>query len=180
MEPNEIKQKTADLKAVPFDSTNRYRAWETYLAKYHCDVVCEIGVKQGFHFAYLIAHNPREAVAIDCWGGPADKLPKFKRSVADKPFVKILQKYSMEAVKDFPDEYFDYIFVDADHTYEGISKDLTDWYPKVKKGGIFCGHDYVVAKRCGVIQAVDEFVKKNNITTFFVLTPNPTWVMIKI
>lgn len=179
MKPDEINQKISDLKAIPFDPTNRYRRWETYLAKYHCDVICEVGVKQGFHFAYLIAHHPKEAVAVDCWGGPADKLPKFKQSVEGKPFVKIVQKYSSEAVKDFPDGHFDYIFIDADHTYEGVSKDLVDWYPKVKIGGVFCGHDYVVARNCGVIQSVNEFVQRNHITTFFLLEPNSTWVIIK-
>jgi len=190
MELNEINQKIADLKAVPFDSSGRYRTWEPYFTKYHCDVICEIGIKQGFHFDYLIAHKPQVAVAIDCWKeGLERQYEKFKNHIADKPFVKICRGYSFDLVKEFPDEFFDFIFIDADHTYEGISRDLVDWYPKVKIGGVFCGHDYIArmtrAKngqiiKFGVVPAVDEFVKKNSITTFFTLEPNPTWGIIKV
>jgi hypothetical protein len=138
----------------------------------------------------MVRHGPKEAVAIDCWiedgvigrndscfdqDGLDRQYNKFKGWAADKPFVKTVRKYSFDAVKDFPDEYFDLIFIDADHTYPGISRDLVDWWPKVKKGGVFCGHDYVHrsvrAKNghtitFGVVEAVDEFVKKNNLNLF--------------
>jgi len=198
----EINEKIADLKSLVFDAKGRYREWAPYFNKYHCDVVCEIGIRQGFHFDYLIKSNPKQAVAVDCWiddgvigrndscfnqAGLDRQYEKFKNLMADKPFVKICKGYSFDVVKEFSDEYFDYIFIDGDHTYPGISRDLVDWYPKMKKGGVFCGHDYnirnVRAKNgvkieFGVIKAVDEFVAKNNITTFFTLTPN-TWGIIK-
>jgi hypothetical protein len=200
----EIAEKITFLKGLRFDRSARYREWEPYLTKYHCDIVAELGVRQGFHFEYLIKHNPKEAIAIDCWvddgfagrndacydqGGLDRQYEKFKGMMADKPFVRVIKEYTFDAVRRFPDEYFDYIFIDADHTYEGISKDLIDWYPKVKKGGVFCGHDYVTRRarsaqgkiiKFGVVEAVDEFVKKNKITTFFLLKPNTTWGVIKV
>jgi len=39
---------------------------------------------------------------------------------------------------------FDFVFIDADHTYESVKKDILAWYPKVKKGGIIAGHNYFV------------------------------------
>ena len=44
--------------------------------------------------------------------------------------------------KDIPEGSLDLCFIDADHTYEGVSKDILAYQSKVKKGGIFCGHDY--------------------------------------
>eukprot|EP00758_Cryptobia_borreli_P017344 Tbor_TRINITY_DN6182_c4_g1::TRINITY_DN6182_c4_g1_i3::g.22011::m.22011 len=39
--------------------------------------------------------------------------------------------------------YFDYIYVDARHDYKGVLDDISQWWPKLKKGGIMAGHDYV-------------------------------------
>eukprot|EP00758_Cryptobia_borreli_P017336 Tbor_TRINITY_DN6182_c4_g1::TRINITY_DN6182_c4_g1_i11::g.22020::m.22020 len=40
--------------------------------------------------------------------------------------------------------YFDYIYVDARHDYKGVLDDISQWWPKLKKGGIMAGHDYVI------------------------------------
>jgi hypothetical protein len=47
------------------------------------------------------------------------------------------------------------VFLDADHSYEGVKEDWFEWRPKVKPGGWLAGHDYG-DKRFGVKQAVDE------------------------
>lgn len=39
-------------------------------------------------------------------------------------------------------ETFDFIFMDAWLSYEQVCRELNDWYPKLKKGGLFIGHDY--------------------------------------
>lgn len=61
-----------------------------------------------------------------------------------------------EAAKNFVDASVDFVFVDADHSYEGVLKDLRAWWPKVKAGGRMAGHDHTLAFP-GVIQAVAEF-----------------------
>lgn len=47
---------------------------------------------------------------------------------------------------------FDFIFVDGDHSYEATLADCQAYYPLLKKGGLFCGHDY------SSIQAVHDAV----------------------
>ena len=37
---------------------------------------------------------------------------------------------------------FDFIFIDADHRYSQLSKDIKNFYPKVRHGGLLCGHDF--------------------------------------
>lgn len=203
MESNEIQEKIACLQGLHFDNKGRYRLWADYMEKYQCDVIAELGVRQGFNFSYMVERPPKLAVAVDCWiddgvvgrndssydqAGLDRQYEKFKSFCADKPFVKICHGYTFDVVKEFPDEYFDFIFVDADHTYEGVSRDLVDWWPKVKKGGVFSGHDYVERRyrgvngkviKFGVVRAVDEFVAKNNIPNFFLLKPNTSWAIIK-
>jgi len=40
------------------------------------------------------------------------------------------------------DNTADFIFVDADHRYEMVQRDILNWYPKLKLGGVMCGHDF--------------------------------------
>jgi hypothetical protein len=172
------------------------------MKKYNLDTICEIGVRDGQNFRQMIKHNPKVAVAVDCWIDDGvlsrndilctqETLDKqyeaFKNEFGVKPFVKIHRAYSFDVAKEYPDEYFDLIYIDADHTYEGVKKDLNDWYPKLKHCGIFCGHDYArkvhdTAKgklTFGVVEAVNEFVKLNNIKTFF-RSSLSVWGIIKL
>jgi hypothetical protein len=78
--------------------------------------------------------------------------------------VKIIRKDSREGFLDFPDNFFDFIYIDANHEYEHNKIDLNNWYPKLKTGGLFSGHDYLNNKVIGVKKAVDEFCDKLKIT----------------
>jgi len=59
----------------------------------------------------------------------------------DREEIEFIRKTSEEASKDFADESLDFVYIDADHTYKGIWKDLNCWYPKLKKGCLIAGHD---------------------------------------
>jgi len=74
------------------------------------------------------------------------------------PRAKIIRKDSVEAAKDIPDRSLDFVFIDADHSYEGCLADIKAWLPKVKFGGYICGHDYENSDfpKFGVKRAVDE------------------------
>lgn len=56
----------------------------------------------------------------------------------------------------------DVVYIDAEHTFEAVKKDLNIWFNKINSGGFLCGHDYT---HCwpGVIKAVNEFVESNNL-----------------
>lgn len=43
----------------------------------------------------------------------------------------------------FDDEFFDFIYIDANHRYDAICRDISLWFPKLRKGGVFSGHDYI-------------------------------------
>ena len=70
------------------------------------------------------------------------------------PQLHVVRAKSIEVASIFPDEYFDFVFIDADHSYETVKADIEVWMPKVKRGGILGGHDYHNIK--GVAKAVNE------------------------
>lgn len=49
----------------------------------------------------------------------------------------------------------DMVFLDGDHSYEGVRDDIAAWLPLLRPGGLLCGHDYA-PRWTGVRQAVDE------------------------
>ena len=55
---------------------------------------------------------------------------------------QLVRLSSKDAAKTFEDRQFDFVFIDADHSYEGCQEDIEVWKDKVKPGGLLCGHDY--------------------------------------
>jgi len=78
----------------------------------------------------------------------------------DNESVSIINKESTEAASNFDDLYFDLIYIDANHSYESVIKDLIAWYPKLKNNGIIAGHDW---NHESVERAIREFIKMLNI-----------------
>ncbi len=82
-------------------------------------------------------------------------LQKTKDATAKyKKRRRIIQGDSALSADDIQDASLDFVFIDADHSYEGCLRDIKAWLPKVKSGGYICGHDY--PRYPGVVQAVDE------------------------
>jgi len=60
-----------------------------------------------------------------------------------KEYITTIKGSSHDVYNQFEDESVDFLFMDGDHSYAAVRKDLQLWYPKVKKGGIISGHDYL-------------------------------------
>lgn len=177
-----------DFKSI--ETRNYYKVWQPFMEKYKCEYVCELGVFKGGNFFEMIAHKPKFAVAIDTWnndGVHSEKDAKyskeeletqyknFKETVSHFPFVRVVRDYTTNAAKSFPDRYFDFVYIDADHSVEGCYADIQAWYPKVKHGKFLVGHDY--KRGFGVPAAVDRFVKEEGLKLMF-LSPS-TWAVVK-
>ena len=76
--------------------------------------------------------------------------------------VSFIRDYTSNAAKKIKNGVLDMVFIDALHTYSGVISDINDWSPKVKKGGIICGHDYGYDRFPGVKMAVDEMFENVN------------------
>jgi predicted O-methyltransferase YrrM len=75
-------------------------------------------------------------------------------------YYQIVQGDSAKSADNFKDGSLKFVFIDAEHTYEAVKRDITAWLPKVKPGGILSGHDY---GHVGVTPAVHEVLGQDNI-----------------
>jgi predicted O-methyltransferase YrrM len=142
--------------------------------------ILEIGVAYGYHADFLctallniqyVGVDPYLANydANDIFSNDVQRLfnEKDPQLVMDRLFnivssnlqkfdgrAKLLREKSWDAAARFEDNSLDLVYIDGDHTYQGVVKDLASWFPKVRKGGIICGDDIGWP---GVKRAVDEF-----------------------
>jgi len=79
------------------------------------------------------ANEQNFAIAMDA---VAEWLPPK----GDRAIVK--RNLSENAVKEFADDFFDFIYVDAGHEYRNVIHDLRMWWPKLKTGGMMAGDDF--------------------------------------
>jgi hypothetical protein len=147
-------------------------------------VCAEIGVWQGgFSRRIVELRKPRELHLIDPWqfipslpermyGGLIAKsqsdMDAIMASVvarfADNKAVKVHRTTSLEAAKRFPESYFDWVYIDGDHSYDAVHADLNAWFPKVKLGGKIVLDDYTwqdEARTLSVKAAAHRFVEEN-------------------
>lgn len=59
-----------------------------------------------------------------------------------KERVHPIKGFSTAVAAKFPDEYFDWIYIDAMHDYKNVADDLRAWFPKLRKGGLLSGDDF--------------------------------------
>jgi predicted O-methyltransferase YrrM len=134
-------------------------------------VVVEVGVWKGRSISTILdicRTNRNRLVAVDTWkpdlGDPGyqeaatrDILAIFRenlRLLGHTRTVEILQAASPHTRDHFSDRSIDLVFLDADHAYESVRRDIEAWLPKVARHGVLCGHDYTT--RPGVRRAVEE------------------------
>lgn len=136
----------------------------------------EVGSWKGKSSAFMcveIANSGKdiEFFCVDTWAGSIEHqnfkdLDKLYFTFLDnmRPLESLyfpLKLSSKEAYKKFKDESLDFVFIDASHEYEDVLEDLKIWFPKVKKGGVFAGHDCYPnnPEWGGVYKAVQETFK---------------------
>lgn len=162
----------------------------------------EIGVFKGETSKFILQNWNGKLYMVDVWKGLEteqyeDSSNHSIHQTALKETVDNIKGFenrgimiratSQEASNLFTDESLDWIWIDANHAYDYVREDIEIWFPKLKKGGLFSGHDYINMDWYndpnflknkkdkyiysntgyyhgvfGVNPAVDEFAKKNN------------------
>lgn len=133
----------------------------------------ELGVFDGKTFHHLLSACPHlTMVGVDMWKplpkeeapgartyaehdleGMFERLLSMKQPYGDR--AQLMRMSTVDAALWFNDRELDFVFIDADHTYDGVMADIEAWTPKVARGGFVCGHDYQVTFP-GVVKAVDK------------------------
>jgi len=95
-------------------------------------------------------------------------------TLASLPNVCFLQEKSENAADHIPDN-LDFVYIDGNHSYESVKKDLELYYPKIKVCGLIGGHDFE-ARFVGLCSAVLEFAKENNLVLTGGAGKNDWWI----
>ena len=180
-----------------------------HFKKMEVSTYAEIGTREGTTFKERTPFISKHAIAVDCWDlyekssqNDMDRereqakqqhinLQNYYKSslFEDSRQIEIYKNFSNdpELFNKFKDNHFDCIFIDGDHSYEGVKEDLNNWWSKCNT--LFYGHDYMLTEtiwsgvRCGVKEAVDEFIQEHEseIKHFRVYkgSANPTWFIWK-
>lgn len=181
------------LKDIPFDSTkpcieipNVDRMSLTNLfAELGFQTGVEVGVEQGLYSkALLEANRQLKLFCVDPWLAyqgyrehvSQDKLDAFleitKQRLVNYNF-EIVRKLSVDAAKDFEDNSLDFVYIDGNHEFSHVVADICAWYPKVRRGGILSGHDYISRRNPSmgmhVPEAVIGFTSAYKVFPYFVL-----------
>lgn len=146
----------------------------------------EIGVERGIYSKMLLTRIPNlELYGVDPWQAykgyrehvSQSKLDGFfhetKIRLSDFEKFYIIRDYSVNAARSFADGELDFVYIDGNHEYSHVVADIAAWIPKVKKGGIVAGHDYITRKDPNylmhVTQAVHGYCDAYQIAPLFVV-----------
>lgn len=77
--------------------------------------------------------------------------------------VEILRGMSTDMAKLVPDGSLDWAYIDGNHTEEYVYNDCVSWWPKIKSGGVMCGHDFTFP---GVPKALERFSGEMNLVVW--------------
>jgi len=172
---------------LPLD---RFRGFCGLLNELGYKTGAEIGVLKGLYSKWLCSKNRKlKLYCVDPYKSYKEYSEYLDQTQMDAlceeahrrlaefncEFVK---KFSMDAVKDFNDESLDFVYIDANHAYQFVLDDIREWSKKVKKGGIISGHDYSEFHQ-EVRKAVDDWVRDNKISPYFVTERDKTWFYVK-
>lgn len=143
-------------------------------------VAAEIGVWEGaFSEKILALTEPRELHLIDPWLYQPEfantgfgrkkhetRMEEMFREVSakfqDRPQVTLHRATSAEALEQFPDGYFDWVYIDGNHNEPFVGNDLSVCRRKVRPGGIIAGDDFNWMTEIGapVRTAVEKMVSE--------------------
>lgn len=160
-------------------------------------VVAELGVAEGdFTQDILRLNQPAKLHLVDIWASKSVRygepqrqrvLSRFKSQI-ETGDIQINRGLSTEVVDDFADGYFDWVYIDTDHSYQTTLDELRRYAKKVKAGGILAGDDFAYLSKnsytkFGVIEAAYQFCVEEG-WEFLYLTMenhrNPSFALRKI
>lgn len=179
-----VTRAPAGASPITLDASRSDMAAMFALAGFHKGA--EIGVWEGGFAEKICRHNSNLALTcVDPWRSMADykegkndpaRMEQAFRTARKRlePFAcTFLRMTSAEAAEHVEPGSLDFVYLDGNHLFEHVLRDLKLWAPKVRSGGMVSGHDYGARdKHKAFIQvkpAVDQFAREHAIDPWFVL-----------
>jgi predicted O-methyltransferase YrrM len=102
-----------------------------------------------------------EFTTVDSYNHPrffsSEKMFKhFVEITNTQSYIKQLVMDQLEAAKVFKDNSLDFVFLDADHSFDGTLNAIKAFLPKLKNGGVIAGDDYDIIGFSNVVKAVQQ------------------------
>jgi predicted O-methyltransferase YrrM len=130
-----------------------------------CNTILEIGSWKGRSTKAMALVCPGTVYAVDHWDGSKSELATthsevlklgvdglfniFKANLSEEiktnKVIPIREDSQAAAIRLRGEKglrWIDMVFIDGEHTYEAVKKDILSWTPHVAPGGLLCGHDY--------------------------------------
>lgn len=132
----------------------------------------EVGVQQGVFSKFILREiEPDTLYLFDFKAAPIDE------GVLADPRVRFLPGDSSAQIATLPDRSLDWIYIDGDHSRDGVAKDLDAARQKVKAGGTIIFNDYTLwsvgeVMPYGVMSVVNAFVNQGNPVLGFAIAPH--------
>ncbi len=130
--------------------THRKEALEKFILQHNLKRGAEIGVWQGETSSHILKNTDCFLYLVDLWSSSAkykkwnqekNKRITLKRIKKSQNY-KILQGVSWDVAQQIQDQELDFVFIDGDHSTEGVRNDIQAYTPKIKQGGYIMGHDW--------------------------------------
>lgn len=107
---------------------------------------------------YKRTRDPLASLPQRKWEGLYAHCQKLMEFAGDR--VTLLREFSQDAVHEYGEQSLDFVFIDAEHSEAAVYQDIISWVPKIKPGGLLCGHDYGQRSFPGVKKAVDRYASE--------------------
>ena len=127
------------------------------------------GIRKWCPKALLHCVDPFDMDYFNTHKGLVKKMHKYSKPPIEvfkermKPYrYQLIRMKSEDAVEQFEDGTVDFVFIDGNHDYEYVKRDIQMWRVKLKDDGIMCGHDF---GKPGVTRAVNELCKGVKLVT---------------
>lgn len=152
----------------------------------------EIGVGYGaFAAAVLERWRGERYLAVDPWAPQSAEVYREAQTIhyengwrecsamAERdPRLRLMRMLSVEAARDVDDGSLDWVYIDGNHDRAPVLADMDAWWPKVRVGGIFAGHDFYNKTddgHCCHVQDAVEWWMRERVVPFHVTACSSWW-----
>ncbi len=111
-------------------------------------------LRQAWGGSHLVGVDPWGMDYIDPLISGDERLALAQQAIRGLPNISLMRSRSVEAAELLAysedresflgtTNLLDFVYIDGDHSYEGVLADIDAWWPLIRSGGFLCGHDWV-------------------------------------